>query len=132
MPINGLRPEFKFDNTIFKFLVVGVLNTLLSLVIIFGLKYFYSFSDVVANFNGYIAGLICSFILNKKWTFNHTGQVSITIFKFTLTFAIAYIANIIFVLLLIKSGVNAYLSHLIAMPIYTVIFYIGSKFFVFK
>lgn len=132
MPINSLRPEFKVDNTILKFLVVGVLNTLLSLVIIFGLKYFYSFSDVVANLNGYIAGLICSFILNKKWTFNHTGQVSITIFKFILTFAIAYIANIIFVLLLIKSGVNAYLSHLIAMPIYTVIFYIGSKFFVFK
>ena len=132
MSISSLRSEFKVNGTLLKFLVVGVFNTLLSLVIIFGLKYFYSFSDVVANFTGYVTGLICSFSLNKKWTFNHSGHVSFTIFKFMLTFAVAYIVNIIFVLLLIKSGVNTYLSHLIGMPIYTVIFYLGSKFFVFK
>jgi putative flippase GtrA len=124
--------SIKVSRSLAKFLVVGVLNTLLSLVIIFGLKYFLSLSDVIANFTGYVAGLICSFILNKKWTFNHTGRLTSTIFKFVLTFFIAYVANIIFVLFFIQAGVNAYSSHLLAMPIYTVIFYLGSKFFVFK
>lgn len=128
----SLKPSIKLNNSLLKFLAVGVFNTLLSLLIIFGLKYFYNFSDVTANFVGYIAGLVCSFILNKKWTFNHAGQLSLTIFKFVLTFMVAYVVNIMCVLLLIEFGVNTYLSHLLVMPIYTIIFYLGSKFFVFK
>ena len=128
----SLKPSIKLNNSLLKFLAVGVFNTLLSLLIIFGLKYFYSFSDVTANFVGYTAGLVCSFMLNKKWTFNHAGQLSLTIFKFVLTFMVAYVVNIMCVLLLIEFGVNTYLSHLLVMPIYTIIFYLGSKFFVFK
>lgn len=123
---------FRLNNSLLKFLVVGVLNTLLSLAIIFALKYFYSAGDVIANLTGYIIGLMCSFILNKKWTFNHTGELSRTVFKFMLTFMVAYIANIIVVLIFIRFGTNSYFSHLLAMPIYTIIFYFGSKFFVFK
>lgn len=128
----SLKPSIKLNNSFLKFLAVGVFNTLLSLLIIFGLKYFNNFNDVTANFVGYIAGLVCSFMLNKKWTFNHAGQLSLTIFKFVLTFMVAYVVNIMCVLLLIEFGVNTYLSHLLVMPIYTIIFYLGSKFFVFK
>lgn len=132
MRINSLNLELKANSTLIKFLVVGVLNTLLTLIIILGLKYFYSFNDVIANFNGYVIGLICSYTLNKKWTFNHTGNMSSSIFKFVMTFFVAYVANIIFVVMFIKTGINSYLSHLLAMPIYTIIFYFGSRFFVFK
>ena len=121
-----------FQHPLFRFLTVGVINTLLSITVIFCLKFFYSFSDVTANFIGYVAGLICSFILNKKWTFNHTGTLLQTVLKFILVFLVAYIANLMLVLLFIKFGVNAYLSHLIGIPIYTAIFYLGSKLYVFK
>ena len=139
MQINQLQMKnisfshsFKLNNSLLKFIAVGILNTLFSLCIIFGLKYFYSFGDISANFIGYIAGLTCSFFLNKNWTFNHTGQLTLTIIKFILTFIIAYAVNIACVLLLIKFGINRYFSHLLVMPIYTIIFYLGSKFFVFK
>lgn len=132
MSFADLKFGIKLNSSLLKFLVVGILNTLLSVLIIFALKYFYAFSDIVANFTGYIAGLMCSFMLNKKWTFGHSGQLSITLVKFALTFIVAYIVNIVCVLLLIKLGVNAYFSHLLVMPIYTILFYIGSKFFVFK
>lgn len=132
MVIHNLKSVIKIPNSMVKFFIVGILNTLLSLLIIFGLKYFYSFSDVNANFIGYVAGLVCSFVLNKKWTFNHTGQLISTIVKFILVFVTAYMGNIFCVLFLIKFGVNGYLSHLLAMPIYTIIFYLGSRFFVFK
>lgn len=132
MSFAELKFGIKLNSSLLKFLVVGILNTLLSVLIIFALKYFYALSDIVANFTGYIAGLMTSYMLNKKWTFGHTGQLSITLVKFALTFVVAYTVNIVCVLLLIKLGVNAYFSHLLVMPIYTILFYIGSKFFVFK
>lgn len=130
MKFGGL--ETSINNSLFKFLTVGVINTLLSLLVIFGLKYFYLISDFYANFIGYIVGLICSFILNRKWTFNHTGNIYTAILKFVLVFIIAYTANIIFVLGLIKLNFNSYFSHVLGIPVYTIIFYLGSRFVVFK
>lgn len=124
--------KFNINNSLMKFLTVGVINTLLSLLVIFGLKYFYSIGDFNANFIGYIVGLVCSFILNRKWTFNHTGNLLNAILKFLLVFIVAYSANIIFVLVLIKLNVNSYFSHILGIPVYTIIFYLGSKFIVFK
>lgn len=123
---------FKLNNSLLKFLVVGVLNTGLSMTIIFAMKYFYSVGDVVANLTGYIVGLMCSFVLNKKWTFNHAGQLSLTAFKFLIIFIVAYTVNIMCVLLFISADINPYFSHMSGMPIYTIIFYLGSKFFVFR
>ena len=120
------------DNPLVKFLVVGVINTLLSVITIFSLKFFFSTSDIYANFTGYIVGLICSFILNRKWTFNHSGDLFKSIVKFILIFIVAYSINILFVLTLIKLNVNSYFSHLLGIPLYTIIFYLGSKFIVFK
>ena len=39
-----------------KFGIVGIINTLLSLTIIFSLKAWWEFGDVAANFTGYIEG----------------------------------------------------------------------------
>jgi putative flippase GtrA len=130
MTINRLK--ININNSLLKFLTVGVINTLLSLLVIFGLKYFYLMSDFYANLIGYIVGLICSFVLNRKWTFNHSGDLFNTILKFLLVFILAYSANIIFVLALIKINVNSYFSHIMGIPLYTIIFYLGSKFVVFK
>lgn len=114
-----------------KFASVGMINTLLSIIVIFSLKYFVSASDVVANAIGYVLGLACSFILNKRWTFNHIGNTWSTIPKFLLVFAISYLINIFTVLMLIKLGVNDYLAHLAGIPPYSVAFYFGSRYFVF-
>lgn len=130
MKVGGLKAGI--NNSLFKFLTVGVINTLLSLLVIFGLKYFYLISDFYANFTGYIVGLICSFTLNRKWTFNHSGKLFETIVKFLLVFLVAYSANILFVLGLIKLNFNSYFSHVLGIPVYTIIFYLGSKFVVFK
>ncbi len=123
---NGLK------NALFRFLTVGVINTLLSICVIFSLKYFVQASDTVANMTGYLVGLTCSFVLNRKWTFKHSGLLLPTLLKFCLVFLIAYTANLMLVLWFITLGVNAYLSHLLGIPIYTAIFYIGSKRYVFK
>ena len=119
-------------HSIVKFMGVGILNTLLSIVVIFSLKYFANSSDLSANVIGYAVGLSCSFILNKRWTFNHSDHVLSTIPKFLLVFAVSYLFNIVTVLSLIKFGINPYFAHLAGIPIYSVLFYIGSRHYVFK
>lgn len=118
-------------HSLIKFLSVGVVNTLLCIAVIFGLKFFFNTQDVLANIIGYVIGLSCSFVLNKRWTFKHSADTLSTAPKFLLVFAIAYLFNIAIVLGLIKLGLNAYLAHLAGMPIYTVLFYIGSRYYVF-
>ena len=119
-------------HSIVKFMGVGILNTLLSIVVIFSLKYFANSSDLLANVIGYAVGLSCSFILNKRWTFNHSDHMLSTIPKFLLVFAVSYLFNIVTVLSLIKFGINPYFAHLAGIPIYSVLFYIGSRHYVFK
>jgi len=124
--------QFKLDFTFFKFALVGVLNTGLTIGVIFLLKYLFSTNDVLANFIGYVLGLACSYFLNKKWTFNHSGEYLSTAIKFLMVFAVSYSINVFCLLQFIKLGVNDYLAHLIGMPIYTLIFYLGSKYFVYS
>lgn len=123
--------HIKLDLTFFKFALVGVLNTGLTIAVIFLLKYLFSANDVLANFIGYVFGLACSYFLNKKWTFNHSGEFISTAIKFLMVFAVSYTINVFCLLQFIKLGVNDYAAHLLGMPIYTVVFYLGSKYFVY-
>lgn len=118
-------------STIVRFASVGILNTLLTIAIIFTLKKSFGMPDAAANFSGYSAGILLSFMLNRKWTFAHRADARIAFAKFLIVFAVAYTVNVTAVLLLIRIGVNSYLSHLCGMPIYTAIFYVGSRYFAF-
>lgn len=114
-----------------KFAGVGVINTLLCLGVIFGLKSLAGFGDVAANVSGYAVGLACSFLLNRRWTFAHDAQLLPALLRFLLVFLLSYLLNLGVVLLLIRSGCNRYLAHLGGMPLYTVAFYLGCRHFVF-
>ena len=115
-----------------RFAAVGLLNTVLSLMIIFSLKWFFAVADVPANLVGYIFGVASSFVLNKRWTFSHQGPFAASLFRFLFVFACAYGVNLTVVLVLIRIvGVNAYLGHVLGMPVYTVVFYLGCRYFAF-
>lgn len=88
-------------------------------------------SDVAANATGYAAGLACSFTFNRHFTFQHRGTALSALARFLLLFVVAYAANLMLVLLLIGSGVDAYAAHLLGVPAYTLVTYIGQSRFVF-
>lgn len=118
---------------VLRFLAVGVLNTAVGLGTIYGCKFFLGFGDVPANVIGYAAGLINSFLWNRKWTFSHSGDTAGTILRFVVVFLVAYAANLSAVLLLIHVfSVNAYLAQALATAPYTALFYLGSRYFVFR
>ncbi|MCB1738645.1 MAG: GtrA family protein [Gammaproteobacteria bacterium] len=125
-------PWPKLEKSAVRYLAVGVFNTVFGLSLIYGAKWFLHFSDVVANMTGYAIGIVVSFILNSRWTFNHDGAWLPAFARFLLVLFIAYLANLGTVVIALSVGVNAYLAHLIGVPVYTVIGYLGGRFFAFK
>ena len=116
-----------------RFLFVGILNTLITLTIIYLLKFTINFNDIYANAIGYIFGLTFSFFVNKKWTFRYESSNYLVYFKFILVFAISYFANLLVVILSINYlNINSYISHAIGIPAYTIISYLGNRIFVFN
>ena len=116
-----------------RYLIVGFFSATITLTIIYSLKWTVNLSDVYANIFGYSVGLIFSFNVNKNWTFNYNDQTQFIYFKFLLVFAIAYFANLNVVLICINYlNINSYISHALGVPAYTVLGYLGNRFFVFN
>lgn len=115
------------------FLLVGVANTLVGLSAIYFIKWLGAGGDVFANACGYAIGLSVSFILNRNWTFRHSGTMLPAAVRFFIVFAIAYSANLATVLTLVHQfGINGYVAQSLGVPPYTVLFYLGSRYFAFR
>ncbi len=116
-----------------RFVVVGVLNTLVGLAVIYGCKYFLGLGDVAANVAGYAVGLTVSFVLNSSWTFGYTGPKLAAAARFLGVFAVSYGVNLGTVMGLIHlAGMNSYLAQAAGMPVYTICFYLLSRSYAFR
>lgn len=116
-----------------KYIFVGGFNTVISYGIIFFLMY-KGVSPEVSNFIGYAFGISLSFLLNKKYTFDTSSLVAKSSFyRYLLVMSIAYCINLLFVSLSYRVlGINPYLSQVLGGFFYTIVGFIGSKYFVFR
>ena len=127
-----------FDPSMWKFLLVGVANTLLSIVLMFlleGLGYWPS--TAIA----YMAGAVLSFFLNRSFTFKSKAAFWPSVLKFAVNVAVCYliaysIAQPLVTLVLSRTALAAIWQERIAkvfgMGLYTVINYFGQRFFAFR
>ena len=116
-----------------RFLIVGLSNTLIGLLVIYLAKWAFHASDVLANAIGYAVGIVVSFNLNSRWTFAYRGEQRSAFFRFLLVAVVAYGANLLTVLIAIhQAGLNSYLAQALGIPVYTVVSYFASKYFVFR
>ena len=134
-----------------KYGIVGIGNTLLTLLIIWIMTKKIGCTEAFSNVTGYLAGLVNSFFLNRKWTFRAVDNISVRIVRFFLVFAVCY---------LLQLGVLLFLNHncpdnppfymffkpilqvlridslfyiqIISMVIYTVVNFFINKYFTFK
>ena len=126
------------DNSIPKFLLVGVGNTLLSAVLMFlleGLGYWPS--TAIA----YVAGAVMSFLLNRRFTFRSEETFWRSAVKFALNVAVCYVlayslAQPVAGWVLGNTGMEEVwqerLTKLGGMALYTVLNYFGQRFFAFR
>ncbi len=112
------------------FLVVGAANTLAGLAVIFGCLHFLDLPPLAANAAGYAVGLVVSFLLNGKFTFQRAPTSGAALVRFLLVIGVAYLANAAAVLAL--SPVNRYLAQVAGMAIYTTLSFAGCRQFVFR
>ena len=127
-----------FDASMWKFLLVGVANTLLSAVIMFlleGLGYWPS--TAIA----YVAGSVLSFFLNRHFTFQSKAPFWPSVLRFAINVAVCYIiayslAQPLAELILGWIGLPAIwverLAKLGGMVLFTCLNYFGQRFFAFR
>ena len=89
--------------------------------------------DVRANMLGYAVGIVCSFTLNKYWTFSSRQRVSRELGRFLLVTAVAYAANLATLIVLTRYfRTNRDLAQALAILPYVAVGYVGSRFFAFR
>ncbi|GHT02843.1 hypothetical protein AGMMS49525_06960 [Bacteroidia bacterium] len=90
-----------------KYGIVGVLNTLITFIVIwflmrivFGVTGDIKASDTaiwVSNLIGFVAGLTNSFLLNRRWTFKSDKNWKIDVIKFFGAFIVCYLPQLLLV-----------------------------------
>jgi putative flippase GtrA len=116
-----------------KFLVVGLLNTVVGLTVIFLAKWIVAMGDVPANLLGYVVGLVVSFAGNRGWTFRHTGAALPAAAKFAVVIALAYGLNLATVLYAIDVlHLDTYLSQAAGIIPYTLFTFVGLRYYAFR
>lgn len=73
-----------------KYCLVGGVNTLVCLGFIFICKSLLGLNPYVSNAVGYIAGMVNSFLWNKKWVFQSDGKMMREALNFLCGFAVCY------------------------------------------
>lgn len=76
-----------------KYGLIGVVNTLLTLSVIFALIYWLGASALVANAIGYALGFCCSYLLNRVWTFRSQAPVGRSAGRYLVAAFVAYGLN---------------------------------------
>jgi putative flippase GtrA len=116
--------------SVWRFAVVGMLNTVAGLAAIFAARAL-GLGEVPANATGYAVGLTLSFILNRRWTFRHRGPVLALAFRFAVVTLAAWLLNLAVLLGLLRLGVSAVLAQGGAVLSYTVVSYLGFRWWAF-
>jgi putative flippase GtrA len=121
------------DPSALRYLAVGVGNTIVGLSVIYLGMYALGLGNAPANVLGYAIGILVSFVMNRRWTFKHDGATFPAFARFIGVLCVAYVVNLVTVLVLADGfGMDRYLAQAAGIPPYTLIGYLGSRWFAFK
>lgn len=128
-----------FDASFLRFVLVGVVNTLFGMTIMFVFYNVFHFGYWFSSASNYVLASILSYFLNKYFTFRAKGDVGRSAIRFAINIAICYliaygIAKPLMMWLL--SDFSQTIQENVAMLTGAVLFvgfnYCGQRFFVFK
>ena len=127
------------DGTMLRFLVVGVINTLVGCGTMFLLYNWAHCSYWLSSAANYVVGGIVSFFLNKYFTFRKKEWSWSQVVKFAINVAVCWLLAYgvaKHLVLRILEGQSLWLQEnvamLVGMCLYTVLNYLGQRFFAFR
>lgn len=129
-----------------KYACVGVLNTIVTLCVIYVCKSLLGVNPLVSNAIGYVCGVINSFLWNKNWVFKTSGHYCREAIKFLVGFFVCYGLQLLVVWLLsyktplkhFELDIAAFtlsgygLATLLGTVVYTLVNYIYNKIITFR
>jgi len=128
-----------FDDTMWKFIIVGIANTVVGAGTMFLLYNVVHCGYVFSTAANYIVGGVLSFFLNKYFTFNSKAWSWSQVWRFALNVLLCWIlaygvAKPIALRLLEGHSLNVQenVAMLVGMVLYTGLNYLGQRFFAFK
>lgn len=131
---------FRFvDATTIKFLLVGVINTLVGTAVMFGFYNLLHAGYWVSSAANYIVGSIVSYLLNKHFTFENKEKSAKQVLSFVVNISVCYflaygLAKPITLQLLSFSTrqIQENVAMLVGMCLFVFLNYFGQRFIVFK
>jgi putative flippase GtrA len=119
-----------------RFGLVGALNTVVGLTIITGLDLGLHAPPTLANAAGFAAGMLCGFLLNRRFVFRSQARARVTGPKYLLTVASGFALNqAVLRVALMGLGAGAtqhFCAQLAGMGVYTVSVFLACRLWVFR
>lgn len=134
-----LKQGFVLDRVLFKFLVVGVINTAVGIAIMFSLYNFAGFSYWWSSATCYLVTGVLNFFLNKYFTFNVRRWSTYMVFTFVSVMIFAYLLGYgiakplaSYLLSEYSEKVRENIAMFVGMCLFTGLNYLGQRFLAFK
>ena len=128
-----------FDATFLRFILVGVVNTLVGTAIMFFCFNVLAWSYWISSALNYIVGSIVSYLLNKRYTFQQKGHDWNTILKFIMNITICYVLAyglakplVIWMLSGVSTNIQGNVALVIGMVLFVGLNYVGQRFWAFS
>lgn len=128
-----------FDASFLRFLIVGVVNTLVGTAIMFSAYNLLGFSYWVSSALNYILASILSYFLNKHFTFRSREKGAGVVLRFVANILVCYLLAygiakplVRFMLTSASTTIQDNVSMLAGMVLFTLFNYFGQRFFAFK
>ena len=116
----------------FRYIFIGVFNTIFGYGITFSLFYFGVIAEL-SNLIGYSLGILLSYFLNKKYNFKNSNSHSKDFPRFVISMFAAYMLNLVILIIMFRYfTINFYISQVVASIGYILTGFILSKYYAFK
>lgn len=127
------------DKTFFKFIIVGIINTIVGAGIMFALYNLFHCSYWLSSIMNYVVGSVVSYFLNKYYTFGSKQTSVKEIIYFILNIAVCFLIAYglakpvaLYILSDYSKAVQENVAMFIGMVIFTGLNYLSQRFIVFK
>ena len=128
-----------FDATFLKFMLVGVVNTIVGSAVMFFCFNVLAWSYWVSSALNYMVGSIVSYLLNKRYTFQQKGNDWHTVWKFIVNVSVCYVLAyglakpfVAWLLSGVTTNIQGNAALFVGMVLFVGFNYIGQRFWAFS
>lgn len=137
--LRRILDKFILDKTIWKFILVGIINTVFGTALSLVLLNVFRLSYEISTISDYVFGSILSYFLNKYFTFQNKEHNLMIVVKFIVNIVVCYVVAygvakyaVVFVLSSQKKIVQDNIALLFGKCLFVFLNYFGQRFFAFK